>query len=141
MQLSDEARLLSLSARIQSRCNPVFSHFSSFVFTQNYISYSSKYTDPFAPGLSSALTYSLLNPTRCRMYVKFPGATQIVSNIATGVTLMLRTYALYGRATVSLVLQYFITGTRLFEANVFAGALITVGISSPRASSACRGSC
>ena len=107
MQLSDEARLLSLSARIQPRCNPVFSHFSSFVFAQNYISYSSKYTDPFAPGLSSALTYSLLNPTRCRMYVKFPGATQIVSNIATGVTLMLRTYALYGRATVSLVLQYF----------------------------------
>lgn len=38
--------------------------------------------------------------SRCLNYVKFPAGIAIVFNVSAGLTLILRTYALYGRATV-----------------------------------------
>ncbi|ETW79820.1 hypothetical protein HETIRDRAFT_103588 [Heterobasidion irregulare TC 32-1] len=41
---------------------------------------------------------------RCGMFVKFPGIMQIISNTSTGLTLILRTYALYNRSTTIAIL-------------------------------------
>ncbi|KAL5520989.1 hypothetical protein ACEPAG_8911 [Sanghuangporus baumii] len=38
------------------------------------------------------------NNTRCTHFVRYPGAMQIISNIASGTTLSIRVYALYSRA-------------------------------------------
>lgn len=40
---------------------------------------------------------------RCQSFVKFPGIMQIILNVSTGITLSLRTYALYGNRNVSPV--------------------------------------
>lgn len=44
---------------------------------------------------------------------------EIVSNIASGLTLMLRVYALYGQAKVSLILKFVNTGLTHFVRSGF----------------------
>ncbi|KAL5505080.1 hypothetical protein ACEPAH_7743 [Sanghuangporus vaninii] len=41
---------------------------------------------------------SISNHTRCTHFVRYPGAMQIISNIASGTTLSIRVYALYSQA-------------------------------------------
>ncbi|KLO12998.1 hypothetical protein SCHPADRAFT_940772 [Schizopora paradoxa] len=62
----------------------------------------------FTPTILSVNLHALFNCTasdtiqlnRCQSFVKFPGIMQIILNISTGVTLSLRTYALYGNRNV-----------------------------------------
>jgi len=56
-----------------------------------------RYTLLVSYAAAITMLYVPFTTEQCMPYVKFPGAIQIVANIASGITLTLRTYALYGR--------------------------------------------